>query len=90
MLGLAFALPGRIYELAFWTQLGFYIFGLAGVSFPALARIRLVSTATSFLVLNCAAWLAFWIWLLGKSSRSWTKILYSAPPAVAGGDPLTA
>jgi cellulose synthase/poly-beta-1,6-N-acetylglucosamine synthase-like glycosyltransferase len=82
MLVLAFILPGRIYEMAFWTQLGFYGAALAGISFPALAKIRLVSAATSFLVLNSAAWLAFWIWLFGRASNSWTKILYSGAPAI--------
>ena len=92
MLILAFALPGQIYEMAFWTQLGFYGFALAGISFPALAKIRVVSAATSFLVLNSAAWLAFWIWLFGRASNSWTKIVYSRTPSLKKMDrqPVTA
>jgi cellulose synthase/poly-beta-1,6-N-acetylglucosamine synthase-like glycosyltransferase len=86
MLGLALALPGVLYETTFWAQLGFYAFGLMGMWFPTLAKARLVSAATSFLVLNSAAWLAFWIWLLGKTSDSWTKILYRRTPVITGVD----
>jgi cellulose synthase/poly-beta-1,6-N-acetylglucosamine synthase-like glycosyltransferase len=86
MLGLTLALPGRLYEATFWAQIGFYAFGLAGIGFPALARVKPVSAATSFLVLNSAAWFAFWIWLFGKTANSWTKILYPSAPAMAGVD----
>jgi cellulose synthase/poly-beta-1,6-N-acetylglucosamine synthase-like glycosyltransferase len=86
MLGLTLALPGRLYEATFWAQISFYAFGLAGIGFPALARVKPVSAATSFLVLNSAAWFAFWIWLFGKTANSWTKILYPSAPAIAGVD----
>jgi cellulose synthase/poly-beta-1,6-N-acetylglucosamine synthase-like glycosyltransferase len=86
MLGLTLALPGRLYEATFWAQISFYAFGLAGIGFPALARVKPVSAATSFLVLNSAAWFAFWIWLFGKTANSWTKILYPSAPAMAGVD----
>lgn len=84
MFGLSAALPGPLYEAAFWAQVAFYSFGFAGIVFPVLAKVRLVSAVASFMVLNSAAWLAFWIWLFGQTSNSWTKILYSTPPAVAG------
>jgi poly-beta-1,6-N-acetyl-D-glucosamine synthase len=84
-LGLALALPGLVYGTTFWFQIGFYVSGLMGLWFPALAKAKPVSVATSFLVLNSAAWLAFWIWLFGRTSDSWTKILYGTP-AMAGVD----
>jgi len=92
MLGLAFLLPGLLYETTFWAQVGFYGLALGGICFPGIAKMRLLSAAASFLILNCAAWLAFWIWLLGKTSNSWTKILYHGSPAVAAIDrsPVTA
>ena len=83
---LALALPGLLYETTFWIQLGFYGFGVMGMWFPALAKAKPISLATSFLVLNSAAWLAFWIWLFGKTPDSWTKILYGRSPAMAGVD----
>jgi hypothetical protein len=43
------------------------------------ARSRLASGAASFLVLNAAAWIAFWVWMTGRSGRSWRKVAYSAP-----------
>jgi cellulose synthase/poly-beta-1,6-N-acetylglucosamine synthase-like glycosyltransferase len=85
-LGLALVLPGLLYETTFWIQLAFYVFGVMGMWFPALAKAKPISLATSFLVLNSAAWLAFWIWLFGKTSDSWTKILYGRSPALASVD----
>lgn len=81
MVGLSLALSNSFFALAFWLQTAFYGCGLAGIGFPSLAKFRPISAATSFLVLNSAAWLAFWIWLLGRTSRSWTKIVYSGSPA---------
>jgi cellulose synthase/poly-beta-1,6-N-acetylglucosamine synthase-like glycosyltransferase len=91
MLALAFALPERLYQIAWWAQIGFYAVGLAGIGFPVLARVRPVAAVTSFLVLNSAAWLAFWIWLLGLTENSWTKVLYpSASVAGVEGSPVSA
>jgi biofilm PGA synthesis N-glycosyltransferase PgaC len=65
------------YRLAFCGQAIFYLTGLAGICWKSLAgRCRPISVAASFLVLNAAAWLAFWVWLSGKTSRSWVKASY--------------
>jgi cellulose synthase/poly-beta-1,6-N-acetylglucosamine synthase-like glycosyltransferase len=37
---------------------------------------RLSSVAASLLVLNAAAWLAFWVWVSGRATRSWHKTTY--------------
>src|SRR5439155_2422118 len=80
---LALALPGLLYETTFWIQLGFYGFGVMGMWFPALAKAKPISLATSFVVLNSAGWLAFWIWLFVKTPDSWTNILYGRSPVMA-------
>jgi len=69
-------LAGPVYQMAFVFQVTFYLLGLIGL-WPVLAeRSRLASAAGSFLVLNGAAWLAFWVWLSGKAERSWHKTSY--------------
>jgi cellulose synthase/poly-beta-1,6-N-acetylglucosamine synthase-like glycosyltransferase len=91
MLVLALALPGFLFQLAFWTQVAFYASGLAGMGIPSLAKIKPIGLATAFLVLNSAAWLAFWVWIFGKTSTSWTKILYhETTPAAASMEPTPA
>jgi energy-coupling factor transporter transmembrane protein EcfT len=72
-------LEGPVYRLAFWTQSIFYLVGLAGVWAGARLPFRFVSAAASFLVLNAAAWLAFWVWASGSAARSWRKAMYEAP-----------
>jgi cellulose synthase/poly-beta-1,6-N-acetylglucosamine synthase-like glycosyltransferase len=69
-----------LYRLTFWAQAAFYLTGLVGIRWKTIAgRFRPVSVAASFLVLNAAAWLAFWVWLSGKTSRSWVKATYNVP-----------
>lgn len=76
LLGLSAILTGPIYRIALAAQLIFYLIGLIGMSKKLGARSRLVSAAASFIVLNSAAWLGFWVWIFGRSSRSWKKVSY--------------
>ncbi len=76
-----------VYAAAFWAQAAFYLLGLAGISPGIGKRLRPASAAASFVVLNAAAWLAFWNWALGRSGRSWGKVVYAAAPADAGKPP---
>ena len=39
----------------------------------------------SFLVLNAAAWVAFWVWMSGRTRRSWGKIPYDPPGLTPAG-----
>jgi len=69
-------LGGPFYRTVFLAQTAFYLLGLAGIWRPVATRSRLASTAASFLVLNSAAWVGFWVWAFGKSPRSWSKVKY--------------
>jgi hypothetical protein len=79
----ALLVPGLVYRLAFLSQAVFYLLGVAGCLPGVGARSRIASAIASFLVLNAAAWFAFWVWACGFSSRSWAKIAYAAPAPVA-------
>src|SRR5205085_1830922 len=94
LLGLSLVLTGPVYAAALGAQVLFYGLGLAGLTRAVGARSRLAGAAASFLVLNAAAWLAFWNWSLGRTTRCWGKVLYQpVAPAPggrqpAGGDPV--
>ncbi|MEJ7637204.1 MAG: glycosyltransferase [Singulisphaera sp.] len=79
-LGLAASLGGPLYRSLFLVQVCGYLIGLAGV-IGLGTRSRAVSAASSFLVLNAAAWMAFWVWISGRSARSWGKVAYKVPVA---------
>jgi cellulose synthase/poly-beta-1,6-N-acetylglucosamine synthase-like glycosyltransferase len=80
MLLTAALLTGSIYRLALAAQIAGYALALAGFCRPVHGRSRLATAATSFLVLNAAAWWAFWIWLGGRTGAAWKKVRYEARP----------
>ena len=63
-----------IYRLALVAQLALYGLGVAGMVKPGGARLPLASAAGSFILLNAAAFLAFWAWALGFTP--WHKVSY--------------
>jgi cellulose synthase/poly-beta-1,6-N-acetylglucosamine synthase-like glycosyltransferase len=83
-LPLAALAPGWGYRAALAAQAAFYLLGLAGLCPAVGRRWRLGAAAGSFLVLNGAAWLAFWVWASGRADRSWHRAVYSPrPPELA-------
>jgi len=76
MLALSAALGGAVYRIALIAQLAGYAIALAGLSPRVAARSRLASVAASFVVLNAAAWMAFWVWASGGAEASWKKVVY--------------
>ncbi len=70
---------GLVYKIVFWGEIALVSLALGGFWKGVSKRLRLAGVASSFLVLNAAAWLAFWVWISGRSSRSWTKVAYGAP-----------
>ena len=53
---------------------------MLGLWTPA-ARFRPFAAAASFLVLNAAAWTAFWVWVTGRTERTWVKATYRGAAA---------
>jgi cellulose synthase/poly-beta-1,6-N-acetylglucosamine synthase-like glycosyltransferase len=80
LLALSAVLPGRGYWLFFVAQVAGYGLGLASI-WSSGRPSRPSSAAASFLTLNAAAWLAFWVWASGKAARSWSKVFYRPGPA---------
>lgn len=80
---LAAVLGGRVYHGLLALQAALTALGLAGLVSGVAARSRLAAVAGSFLVLNAAAFLAFWVWASGRAERSWTRTRYQ-PAATAG------
>ncbi|MGP0065154.1 MAG: glycosyltransferase [Isosphaeraceae bacterium] len=77
LLAASAALEGAVYRAAFLGQAAFYCLGLAGTLRTVSSRSRLASAIASFLILNAACWVAFWVWASGRSSRSWYKAEYA-------------
>jgi cellulose synthase/poly-beta-1,6-N-acetylglucosamine synthase-like glycosyltransferase len=82
MLTTSAALPGPFFAVLFWGQAACGVLAVAGLHPWLAARSRLAAAAASFLVLNTAAWLAFWVWLSGKAGKSWRKVSYKLAPTV--------
>lgn len=74
-------LHGPIYRLALAAQASFYLFALLGLFRGLSSRFRFASAATAFVVLNAAAWVAFWVWLSGRTTHSWYKVTYQVAEA---------
>jgi poly-beta-1,6-N-acetyl-D-glucosamine synthase len=69
-------LGGSLYGGLLAAQVIVVLTGLAGLAPGVAARSRMASALGSFLVLNAAAWVAFWVWISGRSSSTWTKTIY--------------
>lgn len=72
-------LGGPLYRAAFVAQLFFYGLALVALAGGPVARWPLASVAASFVVLNAAALLAFWVWIFGRAEISWKKAAYDMP-----------
>jgi biofilm PGA synthesis N-glycosyltransferase PgaC len=72
-------LGGPLYRAAFVAQLLFYGLALTALAARPAAQWPLASAAAAFVVLNAAAWLAFWVWVLGRAEVSWKKVAYNVP-----------
>jgi biofilm PGA synthesis N-glycosyltransferase PgaC len=80
LMGTAALLDGTFYRFALAAQIAFYLLGLTGCWTAAGSRSRVASAAASFLMLNAAAWIAFWVWVTGRLERSWGKVAYKVGP----------
>jgi biofilm PGA synthesis N-glycosyltransferase PgaC len=75
-------LDGPLYRIAFAAQVIFYALALIALAGGPGSRWRVATGAAAFVVLNAAAWLAFWVWICGRAEGAWKKVSYdvSLPP----------
>ena len=71
-----FFLSNEWYRIFFWVQTAAYGLAVLGLIPPLGRNIKLLGAAASFLLLNAAAWLAFWVWITGRAGQSWHKAQY--------------
>lgn len=64
------------YRAVLVLQVLAYLVALAGMWEAVGSRSRLAGAAASFLLLNTAAWMAFWVWATGGAHRVWGKVSY--------------
>ena len=69
---------GAFYYLVVTMQAMGLTLACAGLPGGPLSRSRAASAAAAVLVLNAAAWLAFWVWASGRAGSSWGKAAYHA------------
>ncbi|MGF1578733.1 MAG: glycosyltransferase family 2 protein [Gemmataceae bacterium] len=65
------------YNGILYIQIAFYVIGLLGLWTGLSKKSKIASAAGSFIVLNVAAWVAFWVWVTGRADRSWRKVHYT-------------
>ncbi len=82
LLATSWCSPGPFYQAAFVCQCLFYLAGLAALGTGLGSRLS--TAAGSFLVLNAAAWIAFWAWVFGRAGRLWTKVSYETVATARG------
>jgi biofilm PGA synthesis N-glycosyltransferase PgaC len=70
-------LPGPFYQTLFWLQIVGYCLAVVGLNRNLGRFAPAAGVAASFLVLNAAAFLAFWVWSAGRAGQSWRKVTYS-------------
>jgi cellulose synthase/poly-beta-1,6-N-acetylglucosamine synthase-like glycosyltransferase len=76
MLIVSLFLTDLLYEVFSVAQGAAYGLALLGLVPPIGRHVKLLGAAGSFLVLNAAAWLAFWVWISGQAQKSWRKVDY--------------
>jgi cellulose synthase/poly-beta-1,6-N-acetylglucosamine synthase-like glycosyltransferase len=70
-------LPGDLYQTLLLAQIGFYLLAILGNIRVVGSQLRPAAAAASLVVLNAAAWMAFWVWITGRSGQSWSKVTYN-------------
>jgi poly-beta-1,6-N-acetyl-D-glucosamine synthase len=68
-----------LYRMIFLAQLLFYALAASALAGGPGSAWRLGKVAASFVVVNAAAWLAFWVWIFGRSDVAWKRVAYDAP-----------
>lgn len=72
-------LDGPFYRIALVAQVIFYGLALIALAGRPGSRWRVATAAAAFVVLNAAAWLAFWVWICGRAEGTWKRVAYDVP-----------
>jgi biofilm PGA synthesis N-glycosyltransferase PgaC len=72
-------LDGSLYRIALVAQVIFYGLALMALAGRTGSRWRVATAAAAFVVLNAAAWLAFWVWICGRAEGTWKRVAYDVP-----------
>jgi cellulose synthase/poly-beta-1,6-N-acetylglucosamine synthase-like glycosyltransferase len=72
-------LDGPLYRIALVAQVIFYALALIALAGGPGSRWRVTTAAAAFVVLNAAAWLAFWVWICGRAEGTWKRVAYDVP-----------
>ena len=74
-----------VLRVALVAQLAGYTLGVGALFAKRISRLPLASTISSLLVLNAAAFMAWFVFFSGRSGRSWSKVRYSQPATLPAG-----
>jgi len=66
------SIPGPAFRFIFWLQIFFYMLAIGGSVLPAGQRFKPVAIAHTFVLLNVAATVAFYNFILGRN-RVWVR-----------------
>ena len=69
-------LPGIFYKMVFQAQFVFYTVLVVSAFCNPAKLPRWITAGISFAMLNVAAWVAFWVWISGRASKSWGTVNY--------------
>lgn len=69
---------GQWIDYFFWAQVAFYVLAAFSLLFGERLRLPLASAAGSFVLLNAAAWCAWWVWIGGRTGQAWQPTKYAA------------
>lgn len=83
MLFLSALSPAPIFRALFCCQVGAYLLAVASLWQGERCRLPGAGAAASFLVLNGAAWVAFWVWISGQAASTWGKTCYGTASKAA-------
>jgi poly-beta-1,6-N-acetyl-D-glucosamine synthase len=76
LLSASFFSDGLFYQTVFWSEVVLLLLALVAILTAGGSQLPFAPLAASFLILNAAAWLAFWVWITGRAPRSWSRVVY--------------
>jgi cellulose synthase/poly-beta-1,6-N-acetylglucosamine synthase-like glycosyltransferase len=83
----AVVLEEPVYQVALWLQVAFYLLAVAGMNTTVATRSAAASASAALLILNTAAWFAFWVWISGRTDRLWCKLTYEPAHSIRAAAP---